>query len=140
MKFLVDTCGWLEWLTDGVLADEFAPYLNDSDNLIIPTSIQYELHKWICRERDVVLAMEIIELTQQSTVIPLTQSLALLASELSQKHKLSFADSIIYATAQQESVKLITSDNHKKKMGEWKLSVFRPVFLILAHFLIFQWE
>jgi len=80
--------------------------------LIIPTSIQYELHKWICRERDVVLAMEIIELTQQSTVIPLTQSLALLASELSQKHKLSFADSIIYATAQQENVKLITSDNH----------------------------
>jgi predicted nucleic acid-binding protein len=95
MKFLVDTCGWLEWLTDGVLADEFAPYLSDSDNLIIPTSIQYELHKWICRERDVVLAMEIIELTQQSTVIPLIQSLALLASELSQKHKLSFADSII---------------------------------------------
>ncbi|MCA6595718.1 MAG: PIN domain-containing protein [Pseudanabaena sp. M046S1SP1A06QC] len=36
----------------------------------------------------------------------------LLASELSQKHKLSFADSIIYATAQQENVKLITSDNH----------------------------
>ncbi|CAD5955786.1 hypothetical protein PA905_44340 [Planktothrix agardhii CCAP 1459/11A] len=35
MKFLVDTCGWLEWLTDGVLADEFAPYLNDPDNLII---------------------------------------------------------------------------------------------------------
>ena len=29
MKFLVDTCGWLEWLTDGVLADEFAPYLSD---------------------------------------------------------------------------------------------------------------
>ena len=35
MKFLVDTCGWLEWLTDGVLADEFAPYLNDPDTLII---------------------------------------------------------------------------------------------------------
>jgi hypothetical protein len=25
MRFLVDTCGWLEWLTDGVLANEFAP-------------------------------------------------------------------------------------------------------------------
>ena len=60
MKFLVDTCGWLEWLTDGVLADEFAPYLNDPDNLIIPTYIQYELHKCICRERDVELAMAII--------------------------------------------------------------------------------
>jgi predicted nucleic acid-binding protein len=118
MKFLVDTCGWLEWLTDGVLADEFAPYLSDLDNLIIPTSIQYELHKWICRERDVSLAMEIIELTQQSTVIPLTQSLALLASELSQKHKLSFADSIIYATAQQENVKIITSDNHFEGLSD----------------------
>jgi len=74
-------------LTDGILADEFAPYLNDLNNLIIPTSIQYELHKWICRERDEVLAMEIIELTQQSNAIPLTQSLALLASELSQKPK-----------------------------------------------------
>jgi predicted nucleic acid-binding protein len=105
-------------LTDGVLADEFAPYLSDLDNLIIPTSIQYELHKWICRERDVSLAMEIIELTQQSTVIPLTQSLALLASELSQKHKLSFADSIIYATAQQENVKLITSDNHFEGLSD----------------------
>lgn len=36
MKFFVDTCGWLEWLTDGVLADEFAHYLNALDNLIIP--------------------------------------------------------------------------------------------------------
>ncbi|MEI6398714.1 MAG: PIN domain-containing protein [Pseudomonadota bacterium] len=42
----------------------------------------------------------------------LTESLALLASELSQKYKLSFADAIIYATAQQEKVDLITADEH----------------------------
>ena len=51
-------------------------------------------------------------MTQQANVIPLTESLALLASELSQRFKLSFADAIIYATAQQEEVELITSDNH----------------------------
>ncbi len=112
MKFLVDTCGWIEWLTEGVLADEFASYLSDLEKIVVPTSIQYELHKWICRERDEVLAMKIIALTQQATVVPFTESLALLASELSQKYKLSFADSIIYATAQQENVKLITADNH----------------------------
>jgi len=39
MKFLVDTCGWLGWLTDGILADEFANHLNDLNNLIIHTSI-----------------------------------------------------------------------------------------------------
>ena len=112
MKCLVDTCGWIEWLTDGVLADNFAPYFISLDNMIVPTSIQYELHKWICREQNEVLARSIIALTQQANVIPLTESLALLASQLSQRFKLSFADAIIYATAQQEEVELITSDNH----------------------------
>ena len=112
MKVLVDTCGWIEWLTDGILADRFAPYLVNLDNVIVPTSIQYELHKWICREKSEVLALEIITLTQQANVIPLTESIALLASELSQKFKLSFADAIIYATAQQEKVELVTADDH----------------------------
>ena len=112
MKVLVDTCGWIEWLTDGVLADKFAPYLININNLIVSTSIQYELHKWICREQNEELAMEIIALTQQGKVIPLTESLAILTSEVSQKFKLSFADAIIYATAMQEKVQIITSDDH----------------------------
>jgi predicted nucleic acid-binding protein len=112
MKVVVDTCGWIEWLTDGVLADKFAPFLADFDDLIVPTSIQFELHKWICREQNEATAMEVIALTQQAKVVPLTESLALIASELAQKHKLSFADAIIYATAQQEKAKLITADDH----------------------------
>lgn len=118
MKVVVDTCGWIEWLTDGKLADNFAPYLSQLDNLIIPTSIQYELHKWICRERDITLATDVIKLTQQANIIPLTESIALLASELSQKHKLSFADAIIYATAQQQKVELITSDEHFENLPD----------------------
>lgn len=112
MTVIVDSCGWIEWFTDGVLADEFTPYLVNLENLIVPTVIQFELHKWICRERDEVLAIEIIALTQQATVITLTESLALLASELSHQYKLSLADAIIYATAQQERVELVTADNH----------------------------
>lgn len=112
MKVIVDTCGWIEWLTDGTLADEFAVYLSELNELIIPTSIQYELHKWICREKDEHLAMEIILLTRKANVIPLTEPIALLASKLSKKYKLSFADAIIYATAQHEQVELITADDH----------------------------
>lgn len=118
MKIVVDTCGWIEWLTDGKLANDFAPYLSQLDNLIIPTSIQYELHKWICRERDTTLAMDVIKLTQQANIVPLTEPIALLASELSQKHKLSFADAIIYATAQQQKVELITSDDHFENLPD----------------------
>lgn len=85
MRIIVDTCGWIEWLTDDSLAHVFSPYLTNFNDLIVPTSIQYELHKWICRERDKILAMEIISLTQQANVIEFTESLALLASELSQQ-------------------------------------------------------
>jgi len=120
MKTLVDTCGWIEWLTDGELAENFAPYLVNLDHLIVPTSIQYELHKWICREQNEMLAMEIIALTQQAKVIALTEPLALLASDLSQKFKLSFADAIIYATARQENVELIKTDNHFESLPNVK--------------------
>jgi hypothetical protein len=29
MACLVDTCGWIEWLTDGVLVTAFEPWLSD---------------------------------------------------------------------------------------------------------------
>ncbi len=112
MKLVVDTCGWIEWLTDGLLADRFTPYLIDLDHLIVPTSIQYELHKWICREKNEVVALQVVALTQQAKVIALTESLALLASEMSQQYKLSFADAIIYATARQQEAELVTADDH----------------------------
>ncbi|MFM8340930.1 MAG: type II toxin-antitoxin system VapC family toxin [Methylomonas sp.] len=112
MTIVVDTCGWIEWLTDGELAENFAAFLTDLDNLIVPTSIQYELHKWICREKNETLAMEIIGITQQAQVVAFDESLALLASELSQQYKLSFADAIIYATARNHHAELITADDH----------------------------
>jgi hypothetical protein len=36
MAHLVDTCGWIEWLTDGLLADDFAPYMANPVELLIP--------------------------------------------------------------------------------------------------------
>jgi predicted nucleic acid-binding protein len=109
---VVDTCGWIEWLTDGPLAPEFESFLTDSTSLLVPTIVQYELHRWICRERDEATAMEVIGITEQGTVVPLDTSLALLASELAATHRLAMADALIYATAQQAGVQLITCDDH----------------------------
>ena len=109
---MVDTCGWIEWLTDGLLADDFRPWLEAVESLVVPTSVQFELYKWVCRERDEALALEVIALTEQGRVVALTTALALLAADLARLHGLSFADSIIYATAQQEEATLVTSDDH----------------------------
>ncbi|MCB1828542.1 MAG: hypothetical protein KDH94_08935, partial [Coxiellaceae bacterium] len=60
---LVDTCGWIEWLVDGKLGQTFHNYINKTDQLIVPAIIQYELYKWVCRERDENLALSVVAIT-----------------------------------------------------------------------------
>ncbi|WP_018954211.1 type II toxin-antitoxin system VapC family toxin [Thioalkalivibrio sulfidiphilus] len=112
MPALVDTCGWIEWLTDGELADQFAPHLMRPEEVVVPTAIQFELYKWVKRERDEVTALEIIALTEQCHIVSLDTATALLAADLSLAHRLSFADALIYATAQRHGATLTTSDDH----------------------------
>ena len=118
MAHLVDTCGWIEWLTDGVLAEKFAPYLQQLEETYVPTCIQFELYKWVKREGSEEQALEVIALTEQGIVVPLDTAISLAAAELSAQFKLSFADAIIYATAQQMAVPLITSDDHFADLQE----------------------
>lgn len=99
MAYLVDTCGWIEWLTDGILADQYEQYLSDASELVIPTVIQFELYKWAKREKGKVKAIEAVALTEQGLVIPLNTALSLYAADISLQYQLSFADAIIYATA-----------------------------------------
>lgn len=88
---LVDTCGWIEYATDGPLADTFAPYFRDLTRLVVPTVIQFELFNWGCRERDEAIALELIGLTEHGVVVPLTTPIALLAADLSSQHRLAMA-------------------------------------------------
>lgn len=109
---LVDTCGWIEWLADGALADKFQPFLEDTEALLVPTVVQFELYKWLERNRGEEAAMKAIARTTRSRVVDLDTSTALLAAELSRDHGLSFADAVIYASARKHQAELVTSDNH----------------------------
>lgn len=115
---VIDTCGWIEWLTDGVLVTDYEPWLTDLSQVYVPTSIQYELYKWVKREHSEVTALEVIALTEQGITVSLDTSISLLAADLAVTHNLSFADSIIYATAQQMDVQLITSDSHFEGLSD----------------------
>ena len=109
---LVDTCGWIEWLTEGALADSFASYMHNPAELLVPTTMQYELYKWVKRESDENTALDTIALADDSHVIPLSTDIALVAADLSLSHKLAFADAVIYASARKYNVELVTSDDH----------------------------
>jgi predicted nucleic acid-binding protein len=110
--FLVDTCGWIEWMIDSPLAKSYARYLNSPNSLIVPTLVQHELYKWIYREIDPPTALSAIAATQTATVVPLDTSLALLAADVAREFKLAMADAIIYSTVRQYRATLITSDAH----------------------------
>jgi predicted nucleic acid-binding protein len=112
MKAVVDTCGWIEWLTNGPLANQYQPYLQDLTALVIPTVIQFELYKWTRRNRGEKEAAKAVGLTGHGKVIPLETSLALYAGDLALEHKLSVADAVIYASARQANVPLVSSDDH----------------------------
>lgn len=116
--YLVDTCGWIEWITDAQLASQFESHLENLEKLIVPTLIQFELYRWIERELNEEKALEVIGITEQAQVIPLSTRIALDAAELSKQHKLAMADAIIYATAQNQQATLITSDKHFKNLAQ----------------------
>src|SRR5690348_1307950 len=107
MKKLVDTCGWIEWLTNDKLASTFEPFLTKTTELIVPTLIQFELYKWVCREKNATLALEIIGITERTHVIPLDTNLALYATDISKEHHLAMADAVVYATARKHNALLI---------------------------------
>lgn len=109
---LVDTCGWIEWLTDSALAEKFGPFLADSANLVVPTLVQFELYKWCLREKDEAMALDVVGLTEACLVRPLDTRIALSAADLSARHKLSMADAVVYASALAAGGQLLTSDAH----------------------------
>lgn len=110
--FVVDTCGWIEWTIDSPLADAYAPYLDNPAQLVVPTLVQLELHKWLCREADEERALSVIAATQEALVVPLDTSLALLAAGATREFRLATADAVIYATARSRRATLVTSDAH----------------------------
>jgi predicted nucleic acid-binding protein len=109
---LVDTCGWIEWLTEGALVNSFASYMKDPAELLVPTTVQYELYKWVKRESDENTALDTIALAEDSLIVPLSTDIALVAADLTLSHRLAFADAVIYASAQKYNVELVTSDDH----------------------------
>lgn len=107
---VVDSSGWLEFLTDGPLAGRYSRYLNKLDEVITPSVVLFEVYKWVKRERseeEALIAAAQIEKTQ---VVPLTTTVALTAADLGLEHGLAMADSIVYATALLYQADLVTSD------------------------------
>jgi len=107
---VVDSSGWLEYFADGSNADFFAPAIEDTDNLIIPSICLFEVFKRVLQQRNESDALQVVALMLQGRVIQLDTTIALEAAKISVDKKLPLADSIILATAYRHNAVLWTQD------------------------------
>jgi toxin FitB len=109
---LIDSSGWIEWFSEGSQAATYAKYLKDPSQIVTPTVVIYEVYKKIKRERTEEEALLAVSLMKKTTIVPLEESIALLAADLSLKFSLPMADAMVYATAIEKNAQLITGDAH----------------------------
>ena len=107
---VVDSSGWLEYLAGGPNAGFFAPAVEGTADLLVPTLSIYEVFKRVLMQRDETLALQAIALMHQGRVVDLTASLAIDAARLSRSALLPMADSIMLATARLSGATLWTQD------------------------------
>lgn len=111
---VVDSSGWIEYLTGGKNARFFDAPISDSGNLIIPTICLYEVFKRVLLIYGEEKALESIASMWVGNSVELTSKIALEAAHISIEFKLAMADSIIMATAQAQDATLWTQDEHFK--------------------------
>lgn len=107
---LVDSSGWLEYLTEDTNAQAFAPYIEGPRPILIPTIVLYEVKKKILQVGTKTDVDRFVSQALRQRVIPLDENLALGAANVSLQHKLAMADAILYTTARAFQADLVTSD------------------------------
>jgi predicted nucleic acid-binding protein len=107
---IVDSCGWLEWFSDGKLADQYKEYIADPENILMPSIILYEVYKILKREAGEEKALLAVGYMQNCSVIPFDDTLALAAADIALHEKLAMADAIIVAVARAHNCRIVSSD------------------------------
>jgi predicted nucleic acid-binding protein len=119
---LIDSYGWIEYFTEGALADSYAPYVEkvDDENYITPTIVVYEVYRKIKNLQGEQKALEAFSQISRTRIVELTSAISLKAADVSINLKLGTADAIILATAQECNAEIVTSDKHLKDLERVK--------------------
>jgi predicted nucleic acid-binding protein len=115
---IVDSSGWLQYLTDGPLADDYAKRLRQTASIITPAVVVYEVYKHAKRLRGEDGAIDAVAAMRKTRIVPLDEELALIAADLSMELKLPMADAIILSTARAFGAELVTSDGDFKDIAD----------------------
>jgi predicted nucleic acid-binding protein len=107
---LVDSSAWLEYFADGPNAAFFAPAIEATARLVVPTIVVLEVAKRLLQQRGEGAAAQAEAVLLQGRVVDLDAPLAATAARLGLAHRLPLADSVILATARRERATIWTQD------------------------------
>ena len=107
---VVDSSGWIEYFIDTANADNFAPAIEKTALLIVPTLSFFEVHRYLSRNADDERRDECLDVMRRGTVIELTTARAIAASSMAQKHRLAMADAVMYSIAREFNATFWTQD------------------------------
>ena len=113
---VIDSSGWLEYITGDSKQELFAPYFADETVICVPVVVLYEVRKVLLARASKNRADEFVATAFQLQLIPVDSAIALAAAAFSRDIKLHVADALIYASAQDRKATLITSDAHFQQL------------------------
>ena len=108
--YLVDSSGWLEYLTEDSKAASFGNYLEGDATVLVPTIVIFEVYKHLSKHRGKSVADRFASQALVRRVVPLDETIALAAANVSLEHRLSGADAVVYATARVCQAQLVTAN------------------------------
>lgn len=112
---IVDSSGWLEYITADTKADLFAAYLESDRPILVPSIVLYEVRK-VLLLRQKTLADLFVSEALRRTIISIDQEIALGAATVSIQYRLPMADALLLAIANREKAEFVTSDAHFKDL------------------------
>jgi predicted nucleic acid-binding protein len=99
---------------DTEIGASVAEVIEKPGELVVPTIPLYEVYKKLLAEKGEEYALDVVSYMQTGTVVELNTGLSLSAAQISRKHKLPMADSIIYATSLHFPAVIFSCDKHFK--------------------------
>ena len=106
----VDSSGWIEFFLGSNAGRTFKPIIEQTMLLVVPTVSIFEVHRFLSRTTTHAARDNAIELMNRSTVIELTTTRAVAASDVAQERRLAMADAIIYSIAREFNATFWTQD------------------------------
>jgi len=107
---VVDSSGWIEYLTNSSNARWFAEPIAATEHLIVPSIVFYEVYRHALRTRGADAAQIAAGAMANGMFVDLDREIATTAAEVGLKRQFAAADSIVLATATLWGATLWTQD------------------------------